>query len=240
MEPLYVAVCEDHPEEADTLLAFLENSPTPCVATVFTSGEALLAAWEPHAFDLLLMDIYMDGMTGVEVVKLLRDRGEELPVAFITSSIDHALDSYRLSALKYIEKPVNPKDVAEILDLAQLKKNHAPTLVVKRNGKDDLIPLSDILYLEQQGHVVHIRLKGGEVRQVYEKLSNVTDRLLDQPFFLSHKSFLVHLAFVRYIDADLKCFVMADGKNVPIRRELMGRAKRAWEDWLFAHTRRGD
>lgn len=90
----------------------------PCVPTVFDSAEALLAVWEPHTFDLLLMDIYMDGMTGVEAVKLLRDRGEELPVAFITSSIDHALDSYRLSALKYIKKPVSPKDVAEILELA--------------------------------------------------------------------------------------------------------------------------
>lgn len=182
MKPLYVAVCEDNPEEKDALLALLETGPIPCVTTVFENGEALLAGWEPRTFDLLLMDIYMDGMTGVEAVKLLRNRGEELPVAFITSSVDHALDGYRLSALKYIEKPVTPKDVAEILDLAQLKRAHAPSLAVKRNGNGDFIPLADILYLEQQGHVVHIHLKGGEVGQVYEKLSDVTDRLTNQPF----------------------------------------------------------
>lgn len=209
----------------------------PCVPTVFDSAEALLAAWEPHTFDLLLMDIYMDGITGVEAVKLLRDRGEELPVAFITSSIDHALDSYRLSALKYIKKPVSPKDVAEILELAWLKKVHAPSLAVQWNGNEDLIPLSGLLYLEQQEHVVHIHLKGGAVQYVYKKLSDMAGQLTGQPFFQPHKSFLVHLAFVRNINAGLKCFVMSDGKNIPIRRELMGKARRAWEDWLFAHTR---
>lgn len=41
------------------------------------------------------------------------------------------------------------------------------------------------------------------------------------------------------MDADLRCFVMADGKNIPIRRELMGKARRAWEEFLFARNRRG-
>lgn len=237
MGPLHIAICEDQPAERDILLALLEQDPTPCTATVFTSGEALLAAWEPHAFDLLLMDIYMDGMTGVEAVRRLRERGEALPVAFITSSADYALDSYRLSALKYMEKPVRPEDVAELLELAWLKKARAPALSVQWNGNSDRIPLSDILYLEQQGHVVRIHLRDGAVRQVYEKLSEAAVRLAGQPFFQTHKSFLVHLAHVERIDADLRCFVMADGKNIPIRRELMGRARRAWEDWLFAHTR---
>ena len=127
--------------------------------------------------------------------------------------------------------------MAEILELAWLKKVHAPSLAVQWNGNEDLIPLSGLLYLEQQEHVVHIHLKGGAVQYVYKKLSDMAGQLTGQPFFQPHKSFLVHLAFVRNINAGLKCFVMSDGKNIPIRRELMGKARRAWEDWLFAHTR---
>lgn len=99
---------------------------------------------------------------------------------------------------------------------------------VQWNGNEDLIPLSDLLYLEQQGHVVHIHLKGGDVRYVYKKLSDMAGQLTGQPFFQPHKSFLVHLVFVRDINTDLKCFVMSDGKNIPIRRELIGKARRAW------------
>ena len=237
MEPLHVAVCEDQPGEREALLALLAESAVPCVSTAFSSGEALLEAWRPRAFDLLLMDIYMEGMSGIEVVKRLRDRGEELPVAFITSSTDHALDSYRLSVLKYIEKPARPRDVAEILELARLKKADVPSLAIRRGGSREEIPLSDISYLEQQGHVVNIHLRDGTVRSTYEKVAALAEELSGRPFFQPHKSFLVHLPYVGHIDGDLKCFVMADGKNVPIRRELMGKARRAWEDHLFARTR---
>ena len=75
MVPLYIAVCEDQPQEREALLEMLGKSGFPCVLTVFDNAEALLAAWESHTFDLLLTDIYMDGMTGVETVKLRRDRG---------------------------------------------------------------------------------------------------------------------------------------------------------------------
>lgn len=110
-------------------------------------------------------------------------------MAFITSSIDHALDGYRLSALKYIEKPVTPKDVAEILDLARLKKVHAPSLAVQWNGNEDLIPLSKLLYLEQQGHVVHIHLKSGAIRHVYKKLSDMAGQLTGKPFSSPTRAF---------------------------------------------------
>lgn len=237
MEPLYIAVCEDQPEERQALLALLESSAIPCVPAVFATGEELLTAWRPHTFDLLLMDIYMDGMTGIETVKQLRSNGEDLPVAFVTSSTDHALDSYRLSALKYIEKPVTAKALTEILALAQLKKADAPALIVQRSGSTESLRLADIVYLEQQGHVVNIHLQGDVVKTVYDKLAVLAQQLDGRPFFQTHKSFLVHLAFIDHIDAELRCFVLTDGKNIPIRRELMGRAKRAWQDFLIAQIR---
>ena len=114
-----------------------------------------------------------------------------------------------------------------------------PALTIQRGGVREEIPVSDIFYLEQQGHVVNIHLKDGTVKTAYEKASAVAQRLTGQPFFQTHKSFLVHLAFVGHMDADLRCFVMADGKNIAIRRELMGKARRAWEEFLFARNRRG-
>ena len=69
MEPLNLAICDDLPEEREALLALLEQAPIPTVCTQFASGEELLEAFRPGKFDLLLMDIYMDGMTGVEAVK---------------------------------------------------------------------------------------------------------------------------------------------------------------------------
>ena len=237
MEPLKIAICEDTHSEEEKLLAILNKSDIPTSSTVFTSGEALLKAYEPQAFDLLLMDIYMGGITGVETVSKIREIDEDIPVAFITTSTDHTLESYRLSALKYIEKPFKQKDVEEILTLAQLKKSNVPALIIKRNGIAEKIPFSQILYLEQQTHQVNVYLKNKDTVKIYEKLSVLLPQLEEQNFFSPHKSFSVNISFVRFIDMELKCFVMQNNKNVPIRRESMAKAKKALENFLFNKTR---
>ena len=62
MEPLNLAICDDLPEERKALLALLEQAPIATNCTQFGSSEELLEAFRPGKFDLLLMDIYMDGM----------------------------------------------------------------------------------------------------------------------------------------------------------------------------------
>ena len=73
--------------------------------------------------------------------------------------------------------------------------------------------------------------------EVYEKLQNLLPQLEEQPFFHPHKSFTVNLICVEYIDNELRCFHMQNGKNVPIRRETLGKAKKALETYLFDRTR---
>lgn len=68
------------------------------------------------------MDIYLDGPDGVEAVRRIRELDEELPVAFTASSPGFALNGGRLNVAKYIEKPVSPKAVHEMLAFARDKR----------------------------------------------------------------------------------------------------------------------
>ena len=237
-EPLRVAICEDTPADEDALLDILSRSSIPTQCTVFHSGTALLEAYRPQQFDLLLSDIYMEGLNGVETVARIREIDEELPVAFITTSTEHALAGYRLSVLKYIEKPLREKDIREILHLACMERDSAPALTVQHNRQTQRVPFAHILYLEQQTHQLMLHLHDGSILQIYEKLSVLVPQLEEQGFFIPHKSFAVNLAYVQYIDPELRCFLMQDGKNVPIRRESMSKAKKALEEFLFRRTRR--
>lgn len=236
-EPLRIAICDDMEDDAEKLSAMLKECKTPAVCEIFSSGEALLEAYRPQKYDLLLTDIYMGGMSGVDAVAKIREIDEDIPVAFITTSTEFTLQSYRLSALKYIEKPVQLRDLEDILNLAMLKRDNAPHLLLHKNGREYAIPFYQILYLEQQNHLLHIYLKNGSSEQFYEKLSAVLPQLEEQGFFSPHKSFAVNLAFVRDIDTDYRCFIMVNDKNIPIRRESMGKAKKALEAYLFRKTR---
>lgn len=237
MEPLNLAICDDLPKEREALLALLEQAPIATNCTQFGSSEELLEAFRPGKFDLLLIDIYMDGMTGVEAVQKIREMDKAIPIAFTTTSTEHTLESYRLSVLKYLEKPVRQKDINDLLHLVKLQKDSAPRLAIQQNGKTQKLPLSELMVLEQQGHHVTLFLKGGSTIQLYGKLSDLLPQLEGQPFFCPHKSYCVNLAFVRRINEEYQSYELAEGKQVPISRSNRAKAKRAWEDFLFARTR---
>ena len=237
MEPLRLAICDDQPEERKALLALVEQASIPAACTQFGSSEELLNVFRPGVFDLLLMDIYMDGMTGVEAVRTIREMDERIPIAFTTTSTEHTLESYRLSVLKYLEKPVKQTDINDLLRLVKLQRDSAPRLTIRQNGEAQKIPLSELFYLEQKGHHVFLYRKDGSVLQLYGKLSDLLPQLEGQHFFCPHKSYCVNLAFVRGINGEYQCYEMADEKKVPISRSNRAKAKRAYEDFLFARTR---
>ena len=236
-QPLDIIICEDMEEDRTALLKMIQSCNIPTNCTIFTNGEDLVKSFVPQMCDLILSDIYMSGMTGIDAISEIRKIDKTVPVAFVTSSLDFALESYRLSALKYIEKPFKKESVEEILRLALLEKSSIPSLNIQKNGKERKIPFRDILYFEQHSHKLLVHFENGNVEEFYEKLSNILSQLSNQPFFNCHKSFCVNLTFVRYIDSDVKCFVMQDNSNVPIRRESFVQAKNTLAEYLFNSTR---
>ena len=238
MEPLTLAICDDLPEERDKLISMLELCPFPTRITQFESGEELLKSFQPDSFDLLLMDIYLDGINGVETVRSIRAVDAEIPIAFITTSTEYTLESYRLSVLKYLEKPVRQADLNDLLWFAKLHKESAPRLAIQLNGRTQRIPLSRIAFLEQKAHNVLLTLSSGDTLALYGKLSALLPQLDGHFFFCPHKSYCVNLAFVTGINAEYQCYQMADGRYIPISRPNRAGAKKAYEDFLFATTRR--
>lgn len=234
-----IAVCEDTKSEQDKLLAMLAQTDISNHCTLFQSAEELLEVYRPGQFDLLLMDIYMEGMTGVEAVKQIRQLDRDVSVAFLTTSEDFALEGFRLSALNYLVKPYEKEQLDQVLRQAQAAKKAVPHLTVRRNGQDEVLRLSRICYLESQGRLVMIHLQDGSVVEVYEKLSDLMARLPQRAFFQSHKSYCVNLAQVGGINKELSCFTMSKGENIPIRRLLLSQAKQALQAFLLDQAKLG-
>ena len=232
-----IAICEDTRQDEEILLSLLKESQIPSECTVFRSGEELLEHYAPQTYDLILTDICMGGMSGIEAITRIREIDRDVPVAFVTTSIEYTLESYRLSALRYIEKPYREQDIADILNLALMMKNNTPAVVVKKNGHEQRIRLNQIMYMEQQVHQLDIHLKNGAVEEVYESISALEPLLRENNFVIPHKSYAVNLSCVRSVDTELRCFIMQNGKNIPIRRESMGRARQILEDYLLQMTR---
>lgn len=235
MPKLRVAVCEDQKEEQE----FLENQILACQIPVtisfFYSGESFLNTFEENAYDLIFMDIYMGALNGIEAVKEIRRKDPHVLIAFTTSSLDHALDAYRLDVLKYLEKPVRTEDIRKLLTAAGMRRTLAAPEVLSSDTAFPAAP-EKILFAEQNKHQILFHLDNGEIRQKRGKLDDLESWLKEKSFFRCHKSYLVNLSFISGFDPDLKTFTVQGGKNVYIRRADLKRARMAWENHLFDIT----
>lgn len=238
MEELRIAVCEDNPEEFEKLLLLIQSSGIPVRTGIYENGEAFLAEYHPGLYDLILMDIYLDGISGVDTILAVRSMDPEIPVAFITASKDHALEGYRLNVARYIEKPVTGQAVADVLQLACEKKQNAPGLQILHNGKPLSVPFRKMLYIEQKAHYLLFHLTDGQTLRSHGTLDKIETSFAALPFLRCHKSYLVNLTFVTGLDKELMIFRMVDGTNVHIRRESLKKAKDAWETYLFQTARK--
>ena len=239
MEELLIALCEDDADEQKKLISLIQSGRVPAKTTVFDSGEALLGNDPSGSFDLVLMDIYMDGISGVEAARRIRNIDPEIPVAFVTTSKEHALDGYRLNVNRYLEKPVSQKAMDDVLLFALDRRENPPGITILVQGRPLSLPVRRLLYVEQKAHYLTFHLLDNKTIQAKGKLDELMPQLEAFPFFRCHKSYLANLAFVTGIDRELMVFHMRGGEKVYIRRENFKKAREAWELFLFDEARKG-
>lgn len=230
---LKIAICEDLPEELNHLMSILEESKISLSTSTFTCGEDFLSEYRLHKYDLVFLDIYMDGMTGIETATELRKMDHDITIVFTTSSLDYTLESYRLDALKYIEKPVTLKSVLPVLQLVNMQKEYVPKLSVKLKDRVLQVPTPDILFFEQTGARYNIYLADGSSIVAQGKLVALLEELDSNIFFQCHKSYIVNFSFVKLLNKDLQVFEMLNGEMVHIRRDGFWKTKKAYENYLF-------
>lgn len=233
MEELHLGICEDDSNDLNHLLSLLSTEKIEINIKTFSSAEELLNEYKTGDFDLLLMDIYMAGMSGIDAIQKIRELDSAVTVVLISSSTDYAMEAYRLQVTRYLEKPVQSTDLHQVLQRCLLEKASKPSFHFIHEYKEQSIPLDDILYFEQSGRKLLIHRDNLPVLSITGKLDQLEWQLSDHPFFRCHKSFYVNLSHVALLENELRVFIMDNKDNVYIRRESFAKAKKAYEDFLF-------
>ena len=224
-----VAVCDDERSQREYLTAKLSEwaalNDYLCDVLSFPSAEAFLFAYgENKLFDVLLLDIEMKEMNGVELARRIREENETVQIIFITGYSDYMSQGYDVGALHYLLKPISEEKLFQVLDRAAANLRKAEKrLIVGVNRQTEYIPLSKIVYLEAQMNYTVVYTKTAEYR-VKTPLSDL-EKKLDDGFFRCQRSFIVNLAEIHTVKRD--SVILKNGKNVPISRgmrEQIGRA----------------
>lgn len=239
---MHIAVCDDSIEELSRISSLLEDYRRERDGSVtyeaFHSAFELLETMRVRRFDMLLLDILMPGLTGMDAAREIRLTDHEIPIIFLTSSREYAVESYRVGAEDYIIKPARKDEVYPSIDkqLTQFVQEEAYLTLKTSSGIAKLL-FSQIVYVEVTNRTLQFILGNGEVREAYGYLSDYEEKLLSDSYFLKpHRSYLINLRQV--IELDKNGLVTTVGKTVPIARDALVKVKAAYMKYLLSPSDR--
>ena len=198
-----IAICDDEQNQIEyiTLIVALWSAHEGhgCEIRTFASAEAFLFEYEEDkAYDILLLDVEMKNMNGIELAKRIRKDNNRAEIIFITSHSEFVGEGYEVDALHYLIKPISADKLMQVLAKAAEKLSvDPPSVVISCDGETVKLYESDILYTESFLHYVIIHTKDKEYK-IKENISVFENKLSDD-FYRIHRSYLVSLKYITRI-----------------------------------------
>ena len=198
--------------------------------TCYDSAAALLSAIRAgKAFDILLLDVMMEGMDGMELAAALRAGHEDAAIIFISSNREMALRGYEVAAARYLAKPLDREKLREALLYCCAAHARRRALALPTAEGQTRVDPSAILYVEAWERGVRLDL-GGEKLEAKIPISQIAAMLPEGQFAYCHRTLLVNLAcvrHVRYCELELK-----NGERLPISKYRLAQFKSEFLKYL--------
>lgn len=218
--PLTIAICDDNENQIRELRRLLDewsiDKPFAISIDEYISAEGFLFNYPDHPCDLLLLDIEMKQLSGMELAKKLRSDGDILPIVFITGYSEYIGEGYEVEALHYLLKPVDKQKLFAVLD--RYIKRRAPENEITVKCADKTIHISPdvIVYCEAVGKNTHIHTR--EQTLICESGIGNFSKILSSDFIACHRSYIVNLRYVKCIGKTE--ITLDNGENIPLSRRL--------------------
>ena len=212
-----IAVCDDERSMLSQLSDYLKQiegeTGDELKISLFSSAEDVLRQMDRKT-QILLLDISMKRMTGMDCAERLRGEGFSGSIIFITSMGEYAQKGYKVHAFDFLTKPVTYTELKSTLleCFAIQNKDTEPLLPVETSTGTKIIRINDIIYAEVYQHRTSFVLTGGETAESPVQLNEIEEKLSGQGFFRCHRSFLVNMRHITHIsNTEL---TMSDGSVV--------------------------
>lgn len=197
-------ICDDEKEICGWMEAQIRKRYPSSSVAVCHSGEELLA--DRESADILLLDIQMTGISGMEAARELRKRKDRAILIFITALEEYVFQAFDVGAFHYLVKPFTEEKFAAVLGAAaeQYREREVPlreerSLLIQQGGVRTRVKLNEVVYAEVFNRKVVLHRLGGDI-EYYGRMSEL-ERLAGADFFRTHRAYLVNFNYVLQYNA---------------------------------------
>lgn len=205
-----IALCDDEQAEVIKTQEMLHSYKKLRPELDFEVGifenaeELLLKVQSGYKPDLILMDIYMKGKTGIEAVRELHEMGDKRRVIFLTTSQEHALEAFRVEAVQYLVKPVSEEEFFPLLDkqFEILNEERQKYVALQVDNRTLRVMVHDIVYCESQGKRQYIHLSDDTLLCVHLSMAGLEELFLPyEEIIRLGKWYIINMDHVEGLDS---------------------------------------
>lgn len=227
-----IAIADDAAVDRILLAEVIKQAALACRARTdvdrFESGEELLSSFKPYSYSLIFLDIYMEGLSGIETAKKIRETDPDVKIVFVTTSSDHMPEAFSVHAWQYLQKSDGKDAMTEKVTgiLAEVQKElsaNRKAFHFISDRQEVTLPYSSLLYVESSGHytiVTDRRLKKYKSRMTFSETETALRD--DRRFLTINRGILVNMDYIRSFEGGI-CTLTHDITfpiNVKKRREI--------------------
>ncbi len=223
-----IAVVDDEKAIREHICGLVEEQQPESRIETYATGEELLASGK--RFDIVFLDIQMEGMNGIEAARSLREKNANLGVedtvlVFITGIRDYVFDAFDLYAFQYLLKPIDEGKFAEVLERAvreAAKKKERRVLFIK--SRNLTLDQSEILYIESRAKKVEIHTVRQTI-EIYAAMDELEGQLGDG-FYRCHRAYIVNMDCITEYDSE--SITLTNGDRVYLTKKKYGEFVKAY------------
>lgn len=238
LSSIKIAICDDLNSERTLLLNYLTEylDINNILADIdqYSSGEGFLNS-DYKSYNLIFMDIFMSGINGMETAKKLIENNHQTQIIFCSTSTEYAAESYDVSALHYLVKPIDKEKLFKVLDRFFSTYTKLKTITVKVGRTEEDIYIQDILYVESNNHKCIIHTTNGDISASIS-MSNLAEMLLPYDFIKPVRYAIVALNQITNIPTDT--IVLSNGVTFSVGRKERENVKKAFTDYKWKTMQR--
>lgn len=226
-------------DELSFLLGCCDNVGSVKVARSTTEALRLL---QDHHFDVVLLDIRMPGLDGIELAKVIGRFARPPAVVFVTAHEEYALEAFEGGASGYLLKPVDLRQLVQVLDRIAgqretQERDDEPfdVLAAETGSATTLVTRNEVSWVEAAGDYVRLHIKDGTAHLVRVPISVLEEEWASHGFTRIHRSYLVAIREIRELHSDgSQMTVRVRDQDLPVSRRHVHQLR----ERLVRHTRR--
>ena len=235
---MLIGVCDDCKVDAEKIRFSLMDITDDLETVWFSTGAELIDSIKNGSFySLIFQDVYLENELGIDIAKTVKELSPDTQIIFVTTSLDHAIDAFKVQAVDYLVKPCSETDVVKAFTRVTMRLNkQTSSSVVINAGKDIRVFYPEnVIRIESERHYTNIYCKNEKTDRILINFSEVAE-LFGNKFIEIRRGLLVNPEYIERISG--ASVILSDGSTYILPKAKKDSVVTQYTDYITNRIRK--